>query len=148
MVQGPPEFCTCLAVRQAARHISQFYDRHLAPVGLKTTQFSILAKLKSRGPLTINSLANIMGMDRTTLGRNILPLERDGLVAAVQETSDRRRKTMALTEAGLKRFDEAWVCWSRAQQGFDAAFGLKEDAELRALMRLVTMTPLEMPPSS
>jgi hypothetical protein len=43
----PPEFCTCLAVRQAARHVSQFYDQHLAPSGLRITQFSILAKLKA-----------------------------------------------------------------------------------------------------
>ena len=73
-----PEECTCLAVRQAARRITQFYDQHLAPMGLRTTQFSILAGLKRLGPTTINALAYELVMDRTTLGRNILPLERDG----------------------------------------------------------------------
>ena len=73
--------CTCLAVRQAARHVTQFYDRHLASAGLRTTQFSILARLRRQGPITINTLADEMVMDRTTLGRNILPLERDGLIS-------------------------------------------------------------------
>ena len=74
-----PELCNCLAVRQAARHITQFYDRCLAPSGLRTTQFSILAKLKRLGPMTINALAAELVMDRTTLGRNILPLQRESL---------------------------------------------------------------------
>src|SRR5215470_18702715 len=76
-----PEVCNCLAVRSAARHVTQLYDQFLAPIGLRITQFSILAKLKRRGPLTINALADVMAMDRTTLGRNIQPLERDGLIA-------------------------------------------------------------------
>src|SRR5215471_20164899 len=63
------EDCNCFAVRSAARHVSQFYDQFLVPIGLRTTQFSILAKLKRRGPLTINALADEMVMDRTTLGR-------------------------------------------------------------------------------
>ena len=69
--------CNCFAVRSAARHVSQVYDQFLASSGLRTTQFSILAKLKQKGPLTINALAREMVMDRSTLGRNILPLQRD-----------------------------------------------------------------------
>ncbi len=98
-----PENCNCLAFRQAARHVSQFYDRFLAPTGLRTTQFSILAKLRRRGALTINALAEDMVMDRTTLGRNILPLEREGLVAVVRSSADRRSKELHLTETGLTR---------------------------------------------
>src|SRR5271169_5325297 len=75
-----PQECNCFAVRSAARHVTQFYDQHLASSGLRTTQFSILSKLKRNGPMTINRLAEDMAMDRTTLGRNILPLERDGLI--------------------------------------------------------------------
>src|ERR1700758_5379885 len=88
------EECTCLAVRQAARHVTQFYDQHLAPAGLRTTQFSILAKLKRHGPMTINALADQMVMDRTTLGRNILPLERDGLITIAPGDRDRRSKEL------------------------------------------------------
>ena len=84
-----PDDCNCLAVRQAARHITQFYDQFLAPSGLRTTQFSILAKLRLLGPMTINALATNLVMDRTTLGRNILPLERDGLIAVEKGSRDR-----------------------------------------------------------
>src|ERR1700731_1560421 len=98
-----PEDCNCLAVRQAARHVTQFYDEFLAPAGLRTTQFSILAKLRRLGPMTINTLARDLVMDRTTLGRNILPLEREGLIAIVTGNSDRRSKELHLTEAGADR---------------------------------------------
>ena len=57
-----------------ARHVTQFYDQFLAPSGLRTTQYSILARLQRKGPMTINALAAELVMDRTTLGRNILPL--------------------------------------------------------------------------
>ena len=97
------ERCNCLAVRQAARHVTQFYDQHLAPSGLRTTQFSILAKLKRLGPVSINALAADLVMDRTTLGRNILPLQREGLVAVVKGSVDRRSKELRVTEAGVRR---------------------------------------------
>src|SRR5580692_6936363 len=99
-----PEDCNCLAVRQAARHITQFYDQLLAPSGLRTTQFSILAKLWRLGPMTINVLAADMVMDRTTLGRNILPLQRDGLIVVEKGSRDRRSKTLQLTDSGAARF--------------------------------------------
>src|SRR5271168_3047540 len=78
--QSKPEVCNCLALRQAARHVTQFYDQYLASSGLRTTQFSILANLQRLGPLSINALARELVMDRTTLGRTMLPLERDGLI--------------------------------------------------------------------
>ena len=131
---GPDE-CNCLAFRQAARHVSQFYDRFLAPTGLRTTQFSILAKLRRLGPLTINALAEDLVMDRTTLGRNILPLEREGLVAVVRSSVDRRSKELHLTEAGLARLRLAVKEWARAQARFESVFGGKRAAELRAVLR-------------
>src|SRR5258707_5334773 len=118
-----PEECNCLAVRQAARHVTQFYDQFLAPAGLRTTQFSILAKLKRMGPMTINALASELVMDRTTLGRNILPLQREGLIASVKGSSDRRSKELRLTEAGAVRLRAAAKGWARAQTQFDALFG-------------------------
>src|SRR6516164_11562083 len=99
--------CVCLAVRQAARHVTQFYDRMLAPSGLRTTQFSLLAKLRRQGPITINALAAEMVMDRTTLGRNILPLEREGLISITAGRTDRRSKEIRLTDAGLERLRQA-----------------------------------------
>src|SRR5262249_29748024 len=94
---GPSPVCNCLAVRQAARHVTQFYDRLLAPSGLRTTQYSILATLRRQDPMTINGLAVKMVMDRTTLGRNLLPLERDGLVRIEQGARDQRSKLIQIT---------------------------------------------------
>ena len=93
--------CNCLALRQAARHVTQFYDQYLVPTGLRTTQFSILAKLKRLGPMTINALARELVMDRTTLGRTMLPLERDGLIRIEDGALDRRSKELQLTKVGV-----------------------------------------------
>ena len=131
------EDCNCFAVRSAARHVSQFYDQLLVPVGLRTTQFSILAKLKRHGPLTINALADQMVMDRTTLGRNILPLDRDGLIEIQPVASDRRAKELHLTNAGEKRLQAALKAWAQAQTQFEATFGTKRASELRGLLRSV-----------
>jgi DNA-binding MarR family transcriptional regulator len=131
------EDCNCFAVRSAARHVSQFYDQFLVPIGLRTTQFSILAKLKRRGPLTINALAEEMVMDRTTLGRNILPLERDGLIQIQPVLTDRRAKELHLTNAGDKRLQAGLKAWTQAQSQFEAAFGIKRAADLRTMLRSV-----------
>src|ERR1700743_560123 len=96
-----PADCNCLALRQAARHVSQFYDQFLAPSGLRTTQYSILARLQRRGAMTINALAAELVTDRTTLGRNLLPLQRDGFIAIGPGQSDRRSKEVQLTGAGV-----------------------------------------------
>jgi DNA-binding MarR family transcriptional regulator len=137
-----PEDCVCQAVRQAARHVTQFYDRFLAPAGLRTTQFSILANLKRRGPITINALAAALIMDRTTLGRNILPLEREGLIAIKPGTSDRRSKELHLTDAGAARLRAALKGWAEAQSRFDAAYGSERTPGLIAVLRGVTATDL------
>ena len=136
------ESCTCLAIRQAARHITQFYDQFLAPSGLRTTQFSILAKLKRLGPLPINALARELVMDRTTLGRNILPLEREGLIAVETGRSDRRSRELRLTEAGAARLRAALTGWAEAQDQFEAKFGARRTRELRAVLGEVAATDL------
>jgi DNA-binding MarR family transcriptional regulator len=129
--------CNCLALRAAARHVSQFYDQVLAPSGLRTTQFSILAKLKRNGPQTINALAAELVMDRTTLGRNILPLQRDGLIRIEASAADRRAKHLALTKAGETRLRAAAKLWHGAQARFDTVFSAKRATDLRALMASV-----------
>lgn len=140
-----PRDCNCLVVRQAARHVTQFYDRHLAPSGLRTTQFGILAKLRRIGPMTINALAADLVMDRTTLGRNILPLQRDGLIVIKQGVHDRRAKELHLTPAGAERLRGAVKHWAAAQSEFEAAFGPERSAELRGLLR--TAVALDLGPA-
>jgi DNA-binding MarR family transcriptional regulator len=139
--------CICLAVRQAARHVTQSYDQFLAPAGLRTTQFSILAKLRRKGPMTINALAAELVMDRTTLGRNILPLQRDGLIAVQKGAADRRSKELHVTKAGEKRFEAARSGWLKAQTRFETAFGSKRASELRELLRAVVAGDFSRPAS-
>src|SRR5213075_1779006 len=139
--------CNCLALRQAARHISQFYDQHLASTGLRTTQFSILAKLSRLGPMTINSLARELVMDRTTLGRTMLPLERDGLIAIRDGILDRRSKELAVTKAGVERLRRAAKLWVGAQKEFEERFGARRAADLRGLLGEVVSCELEKPAS-
>src|SRR3954463_5511028 len=127
--------CNCLAIRQAARHVTQFYDQLFAPVGLRGTQFAILSRLQRQGPMPINALASLLVMDRTTLGRNILPLQRDGLIEIVASPADRRRRELRLTDVGLAKYTAALECWSVAQQGFEAVFGGERAAMLRRLLR-------------
>jgi DNA-binding MarR family transcriptional regulator len=141
---GPvtPTACSCLAIRQAARHVSQFYDQFLAPTGLRTTQFSILAKIKRMGPITINALARELVMDRTTLGRNILPLERDGLITIEKATSDARSKELHLTKTGAERFRAGSRKWAEAQKRFESTFGSKRASDLHALLHAVVTSDL------
>ena len=111
--------CNCLAVRQAARYITQFYDRCLAAAGLRTTQYGVLSRLRRQGPMSINTLAAELVVDRTTLGRNIRPLERDGLIAIEPDPSDGRSKIVHLTKAGEARFQRAERHWVQAQKCFE-----------------------------
>jgi DNA-binding MarR family transcriptional regulator len=83
-----------------------------------------------------------MVMDRTTLGRNILPLEREGLISVTASRTDRRSKEIRLTDAGLERLREAREGWRQAQAQFAAAFGEERAAGLRALLREVSATDL------
>ena len=141
-IEPKPEICNCSALRQATRHVTRFYDAFLSPAGLRATQFSILAKLRQRGPLTITALAAEMVMDRTTLGRNIRPLQRKGLVAVVSGRRDHRSKELHLTETGLERLRAAGAPWREAQQRFEALFGIERAFALRQFLHIVSVTDL------
>ena len=139
MSAKPPRFqdCNCLAIRQAARHVTQFYDQLFAPIGLRATQYAILSHLRRDGPMTINALAAALVMDRTTLGRNILPLQRDGLIEVVAGATDRRRRELRLTAAGEEKQRAAVERWAVAQTRFDEVYGGERAAQLRDLLRHV-----------
>ena len=129
--------CNCLAIRQASRHVTQFYDQLLAASGLRTTQYAILSRLQRSGSMPINALAAALVMDRTTLGRNILPLQRDGLIEIAASPTDRRRRELCLSEAGAEKLRRASERWKIAQTRFDAVFGSERAARLRDLLREV-----------
>src|SRR3981081_3481210 len=130
----PPNLtdCNSLAVRQDSRSVTQFYDRCLAAAGLRTTQYGVLARLKRQGPMSINTLAAELVVDRTTLGRNIRPLERDGLIAIESDPSDGRSKILRLTKVGDARFQRAQKHWAEAQKRFERAYGGEQALQLRA----------------
>src|SRR5215469_2173957 len=98
-----PEICNCGALRQAARRVTKFYDDALAPSGLSVNQFSILARLNLVGPSTIQELARLLVMDRSTLGHLLRPLERRSLEARSVRTRSALpyRRADAGREGGL-----------------------------------------------
>jgi DNA-binding MarR family transcriptional regulator len=92
--------------------------------------------------MTINALTADMIMDRTTLGRNILPLERDGLIAVETDRHDRRSKVLRLTEVGAARLQAALKRWAQAQREFELAFEAERTADMRALLFAAAATDL------
>jgi DNA-binding MarR family transcriptional regulator len=128
----------CFAVRQAARHLSKLYERHLSKVGMTPTQFSLLNTLSRHPRSTMIELANTLVMDRTTLVRVLKPLLRDGLVATYAEGQGDRRLRLMLTERGREKISEATVYWRAAQASFESTFGHDEAAHLRSELFRVT----------
>jgi DNA-binding MarR family transcriptional regulator len=128
--------CNCGAIRKASRRVSQMYDAALAPIGLKSTQYSILSAIGRRAhePPTMRELAEMMVMDRSTLGQNLRPLERDRLVAWQPSEADRRRKLVVLTKAGRTKCAQARPLWRAVQERFERTVGSAEAARLRRML--------------
>ncbi|HEY2779501.1 MAG TPA: hypothetical protein VGI90_01910 [Steroidobacteraceae bacterium] len=129
--------CTCGSLRKASRRVSQFYDAALAPVGIKSTQFSILAEVERGsidGPLSMCELATAMVMDRSTLGHNLRPLERDDLLSLRLTVTDRRKRHVALTKKGKATLRRARRLWRTAEGRFEKTFGKRHAADLRAVL--------------
>ncbi|RQR75422.1 MULTISPECIES: MarR family winged helix-turn-helix transcriptional regulator [unclassified Burkholderia] len=123
--------CNCLALRQAARFVTQLYERHLAPVGVTAAQFSIMANLSRRPGLLMSELADRLVMDRTTLLRALKPLQRDGFVAAAAAEHDARAHALSLTKLGERTYAQAKVAWQAAQDEFETQFGQGRAQALR-----------------
>jgi DNA-binding MarR family transcriptional regulator len=136
--QSPPRSaCTCGSLRKASRRISQFYDTALAPVGIKSTQFSILSEVDRGsvvGPVTMCELATAMVMDRSTLGHNLKPLQRDELIVLRLSEHDRRKRYVELTRKGRSMLSRARRLWRHAEGRFETIFGKAPAAELRAVL--------------
>jgi DNA-binding MarR family transcriptional regulator len=133
----PRNACTCGSLRKASRRISQFYDTALAPVGIKSTQFSILSEVDRgslEGPVTMCELATAMVMDRSTLGHNLKPLERDDLVVLRLSADDRRKRYVELTRKGRSTLQRSRRLWRHAEGRFEKIFGKEPAAELRAVL--------------
>jgi|HubBroStandDraft_4_1064222.scaffolds.fasta_scaffold318312_2 DNA-binding MarR family transcriptional regulator len=136
---SPSTHCSAAVLRMAARRVSQFYDGYLAPEGLKVSQYSVLSTAARRRdkPPTVNELADELGMDRSTLGHNLRPLERDGLVVLESDTQDKRVRHVLVTELGRAKRRACRELWALAQARFEEAFGSARAAELGGLLAFI-----------
>lgn len=137
--------CNCQALRKAARRATALYDAAMAPFGLRISQYALLHRLRRSGGMSVQALAAELVLDRTTLGRNLRPLERDGLVASEPDPADRRVRRLVVTEKGADLARAAAPAWHDAQARFEAGFGAAESMALRrALGRLTeALGPVE-----
>src|SRR5512143_1408514 len=126
-------------LRRAARAVTQMYDRFLAPSNLQVTQFSMLVACAIAGPVPVTALAEKLVLDRTTLARNLKPLQTRGLVK-VSIGNDRRVHVVALSERGYSALAKALPLWQEAQTQIVKGFGQPRLSsllqDLSALVRL------------
>ena len=106
--------CTCFNLRKATRAMTQLYDEALKPCGLYATQFTLLAAISATNDATITELSKVLVMDRTTLTRNLNPLQKQGWVEVVPG-EDKRTRTLSLTRSGKKVLSRAMTHWSQIQ---------------------------------
>ena len=107
--------CLCHRTRMAARAVTRLYDDILRPAGVRATQLAVLVAVGTQDVVSISALAKLMGMDRSTLARNVAPLEREGLIRIGNE-GWRRSRTIEITQKGRSRLREALPFWEKAQQ--------------------------------
>jgi DNA-binding MarR family transcriptional regulator len=124
--------------------VTQLYDQALAPVGLRATQFSLLLQTEALGPIALQPLAEVMVMDRATLGHNVRPLLGRGLVQ-LEVGRDRRSRELSITQAGRDLLVEARALWRQAQDAFETEMGRDTASAVRGLLHRVASTEFVLP---
>jgi len=130
--------CSCNMIRKSARKVTQFYEDHLCEVGIKPTQFSILATLANTGPIQLTQLATQLLLERTGLTRNLNILERNGWVDLQIGEEDTRQRVVSLTEQGYKQLDTAIPYWEKAQKTIEKEMGRGVVSRLRKTLVKIT----------
>ncbi len=125
--------CDCSQARRFARKLSSLYDGLLSPEDLTITQYSLLADIERAGQLSHAVLAEKVGMERTTLTRNLRPLTRAKWVTA-GTGKDRRQHLLQLTAAGRRKLVRSLPLWEEAQRQFLSQIGTESLQELRTLL--------------
>lgn len=128
-----PQGCTNFRLRRLTRMVSRHYDAHLAPSGLKTTQYSLLSHVLHLGPLRPVDLAREMNVDASTLTRNVRPLLIAGYLAQT-DGPDARSRMLAITDAGRDKRTEAQRLWRAAQLALNDLLGTERVLALHALI--------------
>jgi DNA-binding MarR family transcriptional regulator len=126
--------CVCLGVQRAARGVARRYDEALKPLGLTSGQFSILSSLLRDSSESIGALAELLGQERTTLTRNLRPLEAAGWIDAQPDAKDARVRRVRLTDKGRELVCAAIPIWRAAQRDSNARLGEAGWATLRPLL--------------
>ena len=126
--------CACISVRRASRVLSRIYDEALKPLGVQASQLSVLVAVAHFGEsgAALGELAGALVMDRTTLTRNLRPLEKGGLLRVARSPHDARSRLVLLTRAGERLLDAALPLWEQAQQRVHKSLGARNVAALRA----------------
>jgi DNA-binding MarR family transcriptional regulator len=135
--------CICVNLRRAARAMTTLYDGALAAAGVKVTQFSLLRAVQRNEPAPINVLAEDLDLDRTTLARNLDPLQRDGFVE-LAPGADRRVTEVRLTRKGRAALSKALPLWHQAQADIGRRFSAGQIEQLRAIAAEATEVAAEM----
>ncbi len=130
MTSSSDSVCTCFRLRRAARQVSQIYDHELAAAGLSLNEYSILRHAERGGPRLLGELADSLGMERTTLTRNLKPLLEAGWLKEVRG-EDARQRLISVTASGRKRIAGAKPHWLRAQRRIEASYGAARTDRLR-----------------
>ncbi len=107
--------CTCFNLRKATRAVTAVFDEFLSPADLRATQFTLMVVLKRAGKPTVTRLSQLLVMDRTTLTRNLKPLQDRGWVV-IRPGQDRRTRTVALSSKGEKKLEKVIPLWDKAQK--------------------------------
>ncbi len=114
--------CHCLAARRRARAVTRHFEAGLRPHGLRATQFSILAALALSGSLPMGELAELLGLERTTLTRSATLLARNGWLRA-DRSADGRERPLLLTASGRRKLEAAYPAWKAAQDSVATQLG-------------------------
>ena len=125
--------CTCFYLRSATRRITQVYDEGLKAAGISLNQYSLLSRLSRHGGLSVSAFAERMSMDRTTLTRNLVPLEAAGWIISGSPVG--RARLLALTEAGEAKLREAYPLWQVAQARVNQMLGAGRQRELHQVLK-------------
>ncbi len=120
-------------LRRASRRVTLAYDQALKPLGLRLTQYSLLASVLRSGGMSITDLADRLAMERTTLTRNLKPLETAGWLR-VNAGPDRRSRAVEITETGRVLVEQAFPAWQKAERELRKSMGRDETAALRQLL--------------
>lgn len=127
--------CACGSLRKTMRTITQFYDKFFQPAGLRSTQYSLLVNISSYENISVCELGSILLMDQTTVTRNIEILRKHGYITIAKEENDARKKSISITDEGVRKLAEAVPLWEQAQLQIVQGMGAERYKDFLNMLR-------------